>query len=244
MRVNHLVGYRLNDVPVLGNLATVDPEDVDGGKIALRGGNVGVHGDHASVREQVLGRHRRIPQVRAARSAHIVRECLAAPGPQRGIVRHARHWPDVASLIHDAIVERIGEARTAPTGHLRADLINELNGLRRLLHDPASERTMRAVLERAPFDPAFASLEETLYQSGSVGFRTILEDAIARGELQPDTDVPLAIDQLAGPLMYRRLFAGLDIDQKYAEAIVDSVLRLHADPINHTHRRGRRRNEG
>jgi hypothetical protein len=32
--------------------------------------------------------------------------------------------------------------------------------------------------------------------------------------------------------MYRRLFAGLDIEEKYAEAIVDSVLRLHANPIN------------
>jgi AcrR family transcriptional regulator len=154
-----------------------------------------------------------------------------------------RHWPDVASLIHDAIVQRIGQARTARTGDLRADLISELNGLRRLLHDPASERTMRAVLERAPFDPAFAALKETLYQSGSAGFRAILEAATAHGELQPDTDIPLAIDQLAGPLMYRRLFAGLDIEQKYAETIADSVLRLHANPINSTSHRGRRRKD-
>lgn len=141
-----------------------------------------------------------------------------------------RHWPDVASLIHDAIEQRIGQARTARTGDLRADLISELNGLRQLLHDPASEHTMRAVLERAPFDPAFASLKETLYRSGSGGFRGILEAAMARGEIRPDTDIPLAVDQLAGPLMYRRLFAGLDIDEKYAGAIVDSVLRLQANP--------------
>jgi AcrR family transcriptional regulator len=154
-----------------------------------------------------------------------------------------RHWPDLASLIHDAIVQRIGQVRTARTEDLRADLISELNGLRRLLHDPASERTMRAVLERAPFDPAFASLKESFYRSGSAGFRAILESATTRGELQPDTDISLAIDQLAGPLMYRRLFAGLDIEEKYAEAIVDSVLRLNAIPINSTPRRGHRRKE-
>jgi hypothetical protein len=57
------------------------------------------------------------------------------------------------------------------------------------------------------------------------------------GELQPDTDILLAIDQLAGPLIYRRLFAGLDIEEKYVEAIVDSVLRLHVNPINSTRRR-------
>jgi AcrR family transcriptional regulator len=141
-----------------------------------------------------------------------------------------RHWPDVASLIYDAIRQRIGQVRTARTGELRADLISELTGLRRLLHDPASEGTMRAVLERAPFEPAFASLKGALYRSGSSGFRAILEAAITGGELQPDTDIDFIIDQLAGPLIYRRLFAGLDIDDTYAERIVDSVLRLHASP--------------
>jgi AcrR family transcriptional regulator len=139
-----------------------------------------------------------------------------------------RHWPDVASLIHDAIVQQIGQARTARTGDLRADLISELNGLRRLLYDPASERTMRAVLERAPFDPSFADLKQTLYLSGSAGFRAILDSGVKSGELQPDTDIDMAIDQLAGALMYRRLFAGLPVDRKYVEAIVDGVLRLHA----------------
>jgi hypothetical protein len=66
---------------------------------------------------------------------------------------------------------------------------------------------------------------------------------MTRGELQPDTDIPLAIDQLAGPLMYRRLFAGLDIDEKYVGAVVDGVLRLHAIPNESTPRRGHRRKE-
>ncbi|MEV0033972.1 TetR/AcrR family transcriptional regulator [Nocardia sp. NPDC050793] len=183
------------------------------------------------------------PRVVRSRQAALsaVRELLAEEGwtgvthvavsARSGVGRTTlyRHWPDVASLIHDSIEQRIGQARTARTGDLRADLISELNGLRRLLHDPASERTMRAVLERAPFDPAFASLKETLYRSGSSGFRAVLEAAMAGGELGPDIDIPLVIDQLAGPLMYRRLFAGLDIDKTYVEAIVDSVLRLHAN---------------
>jgi AcrR family transcriptional regulator len=147
-----------------------------------------------------------------------------------------RHWPDVASLIHDAMVQRIGDVRTERTDDLRADLIGGINALRRLLHDEATEHTMRAVVERAPFDPAFASLKESLYRSGTAGFRASLEGAATRGELHPGTDIPLVIDQLAGPLMYRRLFAGLDIDEAYAEAIVDGVLRLHAKPPNSSRR--------
>jgi hypothetical protein len=80
-----------------------------------------------------------------------------------GLTTLYRHWPDVASLIHDAIDQRIGQARSPRSGELRADLISELNGLRMLLHDRASEHTMRAVLERAPLDPAFASLKGKLY---------------------------------------------------------------------------------
>lgn len=135
-----------------------------------------------------------------------------------------RHWPDVASLIHEAIDERIGQARAPRSGELRADLISELNGLRKLLHDRASEHTMRAVLERAPFDPAFASLKKTLYQSGSAGFRKILQAAIKAGDLPPDLDVGFTIDQLAGPLVYRRLLAGSNIDEHYVEAVVEGVL--------------------
>jgi AcrR family transcriptional regulator len=151
-----------------------------------------------------------------------------------------RHWPDVASLIHDAIDQRIGQARSPRSGELRADLISELNGLRMLLHDRASEHTMRAVLERAPFDPAFASLKGILYRSGSAGFRAILQAATRTGDLPSGVDISFAIDQLAGPLVYRRLFAGLDIDEEYVEAVVDSVLRLYTSPIDGASRRDRR----
>jgi AcrR family transcriptional regulator len=153
-----------------------------------------------------------------------------------------RHWPDVASMIHDAIDERIGQARSPRSGELRADLISELNGLRKLLHDPASEHTMRAVLERAPFDPAFASLKKTLYQSGSAGFRKILQTAIKTGDLAPDIDVAFAIDQLAGPLVYRRLLAGSTIDEPYVEAVVDNVLQLYTGHrIEHRRQPSRRK---
>ena len=189
------------------------------------------------------------PDPRVVRSRHAalsaVRDILAEQGwtgvthvavaARSGVGRTTlyRHWPDVASLIHDAVDERIGQARSARTGELRADLVSELNGLRSLLHDRASEHTMRAVLERAPFDPAFASLKKTLYQSGSSGFRKILQAAVKAGDVPPDVDISFTIDQLAGPLIYRRLLAGMNIDESYVEAVVDSVLRVCTTPPAH-----------
>ncbi|MFK8908667.1 TetR/AcrR family transcriptional regulator [Streptomyces sp. YS-3] len=139
-----------------------------------------------------------------------------------------RHWPDASGLVRDVIAERISTAHTPPTGVLRDDLVRELDGLRRLLHDPVSDRGLRAVIERAGVDPVFAQLKEALYREGSRVFRTVLDAAKARGELAADLDPDLAVDQLAGPLMYRRLLAGRQITAEYVERVVDDFLVAHA----------------
>ncbi|MFD9486049.1 TetR/AcrR family transcriptional regulator [Streptomyces sp. NPDC059991] len=139
-----------------------------------------------------------------------------------------RHWPDASGLVRDVIAERISTAHTPPTGVLRDDLIRELDGLRRLLHDPVSDRGLRAVIERAGVDPVFAQLKEALYREGSRVFRTVLDAAKARGELAADLDPDLAVDQLAGPLMYRHLLAGRSVTAEYVERVVDGFLTAHA----------------
>ncbi|GAA0588966.1 TetR-like C-terminal domain-containing protein [Streptomyces crystallinus] len=139
-----------------------------------------------------------------------------------------RHWPDASGLVRDVIAERISTAHTPPTGVLREDLVRELDGLRRLLHDPVSDRGLRAVIERAGVDPVFAQLKEALYREGSRVFRTVLDAAAARGDLAADLDADLAVDQLAGPLMYRRLLAGREITAEYIERVVDDFLAAHA----------------
>jgi hypothetical protein len=46
-----------------------------------------------------------------------------------------------------------------------------------------------------------------------------------RGELAPDTDVELALDLLAGPLLMRGLLTGEPFGEDYARRLVDAVLR-------------------
>ena len=139
-----------------------------------------------------------------------------------------RHWPDAASLIHDAIAQRFSVVTPRKrTGELRADLIQELEGLRFLLHDAVSERGMRAIIERAGVDPSCTRLKETLYREGSEGFRALIEEAKSRGELPQLLNTDLAIDQLAGPLMFRRLLAERNFGTAYVTAVVDSFLRTH-----------------
>ncbi|MEV0119129.1 TetR/AcrR family transcriptional regulator [Streptomyces sp. NPDC050844] len=135
-----------------------------------------------------------------------------------------RHWPDSSSLIYEAIAQRIANARPTRTGVLRDDLVGQLNGLRALLHDPVGERGMRVVIERAGVDPTFAELKASLYQAGSGGFRAIVERAKETGELPRDLDTELAIDQLAGPLMFRRLLAERTFGAQYVHTVADAFL--------------------
>lgn len=139
-----------------------------------------------------------------------------------------RHWPDSAELIRDAIAQRISSAHITPTGDLRADLVQELEGLRKLLHDPVSETGLRAVIERADVDPVFADLKATLHRAGSQVFRAVIEAAKFHGDLPAGLDTDLAIDQLAGPLMYRKLLAGRPFTGVYVRQIVDDFLAAHA----------------
>jgi len=54
---------------------------------------------------------------------------------------------------------------------------------------------------------------ENLVQPRRAATREVLERAIARGELREDLDVELAMDVLVGPIIYRLLIAGGDIEQ-------------------------------
>ncbi|GAA4984957.1 TetR/AcrR family transcriptional regulator [Yinghuangia aomiensis] len=139
-----------------------------------------------------------------------------------------RHWPEAADLIRDVIAEQLAITRIAPTGDLREDLIAQLEAFRLQLHDPGMERALRVIIERAGYLPAFTEMKETLYQEGSRGFREILRQAKAAGEVDARLDVGRAIDQLAGPLVYRRFLAGRSFTAAYVRHVVDDFLTAHA----------------
>ncbi|MFD6389015.1 TetR/AcrR family transcriptional regulator [Nocardia sp. NPDC060259] len=147
-----------------------------------------------------------------------------------------RLWPEPADLVRATITWHIALAQSPPTGDLRADLLTELTGTRAMLHQPASEQAMRVLIERAAVDPKFAEVKEALYRSGTRVVRSILADAVTRGDLPADLDVDLAVDQLHGPLFFRRLVAHRTFDLDYVHAVVDDFLRCR--PTKTPHQQG------
>lgn len=138
-----------------------------------------------------------------------------------------RLWPDAPDLVRDTVTHHITRAQSRPTGDLRADLLTELDGTRAMLHEPATDQGMRVIIERAAVDPKFAEVKESLYRSGTQAVRAILIDAIARAELPDALDIDLAVDQLHGPLFFRRLVAHRSFGLDYVEEITDDFLRCH-----------------
>jgi hypothetical protein len=54
--------------------------------------------------------------------------------------------------------------------------------------------------------------------------RRVVDEAIACGELKPDTDPELLIDALYGPCYFRWLRGHAPVDKTFAEALVHKVL--------------------
>jgi predicted nucleotidyltransferase len=56
--------------------------------------------------------------------------------------------------------------------------------------------------------------------------RTILERAVARGEIRPDVDLEVAIDVLVGPVIYRLLLGGKDMEglRRHSDAVFQVAL--------------------
>ncbi|MFE1592783.1 TetR/AcrR family transcriptional regulator [Nocardia sp. NPDC058705] len=144
-----------------------------------------------------------------------------------------RLWPEPTDLVRATLTRHIALAQSQPTGDLRADLLTELTATRAMLHEPATEQGMRVIIERAAVDPRFAEVKEALYQSGTRAVRAMLTEAVARAELPVELDVELSIDQLHGPLFFRRLVANRTFDLDYVRDVIDDFLRSNASKPAH-----------
>jgi hypothetical protein len=76
---------------------------------------------------------------------------------------------------------------------------------------PVALRIMPRLLTEAAEDPELLAVcREVLVEPRRAATREVLRRAIERGELRADLDLELAVDALAGPLIYRLIISGGD----------------------------------
>jgi AcrR family transcriptional regulator len=139
------------------------------------------------------------------------------------IYRRWRSKDELALAVLLKMVEQIVEV--PDLGDIRAELVGFVDGAVKILGATLMGRVMRGLASDLATDPELGrSFREQIVAFRVSEVRRVLERAIERGELRPDIDVDLVHEMLFGPVYYRLLLSGGDLDARLGERIVDTVL--------------------
>jgi AcrR family transcriptional regulator len=158
-------------------------------------------------------------------------EGFSAVTPQRiasdtGVSRSTlhRHWPDIRSLLIEAIAEPDPALDTPLLGDLRLDLGVDLHQLRLRLSDRQTVALVVSMLGESLFDDAFAEILRSHASAHLDRLGQVLAAGQADGTLRADIDIEVAAASLAGPLFFRRLVLGEEITTTFVDAVIDGFL--------------------
>jgi AcrR family transcriptional regulator len=113
------------------------------------------------------------------------------------------------------VVRHLNQALTAPdTGSLAGDWDALAESVLAAARTTNSAVFLPRLLAESAGDPELHRIfYENLVQPRREATREVLERAVARGELRDDVDLELVMDVLVGPIIYRLLIAGGDVEQ-------------------------------
>lgn len=134
-------------------------------------------------------------------------------------------WPTRGAVAVDAYFHRYRQTIAfEDTGDVARDLVIQIRSLIDAFRTRAGE-VMAELIGQAQFD---ANLAETVRVHWLAPRRAattmVLQRAIDRGQLRPDIDVPVLMDQLYAPLYYRLTMQHEPLEDALAETLVANVL--------------------
>ncbi|WP_433182336.1 TetR/AcrR family transcriptional regulator [Actinoallomurus sp. CA-150999] len=136
-----------------------------------------------------------------------------------------RWWRSKAEVALDALLNMASEGIPIPDeGGLEADLGVFLR--RTFGMQEPSRPILMGLLAESLLDPVFAEAFRDRFLAGRrAALRTILERAVARGEISADEDLGLLLDVVYGVLWYRMLFQHAPLNDATAEDIAALIAR-------------------
>ena len=99
-----------------------------------------------------------------------------------------------------------------------------LTGRRRQIMADGDGRVLEQLVRQSGQNPELVDVVRSILYARRRMSATVLNRAIARGELTPDVDQELLLDLLLGPLWFRLLVSGAPIAPEEARAVVELVL--------------------
>lgn len=120
-----------------------------------------------------------------------------------------RRWHGKEMLVCDALRSLHEGVRTPDTGSTWGDLVVLVHDMVDLTNRTVVGAVMGRLVGAALTNPHLMEIfDEAVLQPHRQSARAAIERGIARGELRPDTDPELLIDQVLGTIHYRLLFQG------------------------------------
>lgn len=135
-----------------------------------------------------------------------------------------RRWPSKAAVVVAAVSSLYLDRVEVPdTGSLSQDLVTLLTETYRVLGD-GDGRVLEKLVRQVGQNPELTELVRSILYARRRMYATILNRAIARGEMPPEADTELLLDLLLGPLWYRLMVSGAPITPGDARSVVELVL--------------------
>lgn len=135
-----------------------------------------------------------------------------------------RRWSSKEALMLDAWMSCVTTPPVPDTGSLRSDLDELFLRIDHRLSDEALQRVFPQMIAAAKVNPEVSEAYLAFLDERRRPMRSVLERAIARGELDAHTDVQFVGDLLYAPLLYRWLVTDGLVDDSIIGRVIDTVL--------------------
>ncbi|WP_337103095.1 TetR/AcrR family transcriptional regulator [Paenibacillus sp. YIM B09110] len=130
-------------------------------------------------------------------------------------------WPNKAAVVMDGFLSAVAARLPVPdTGSAFNDIRIHATNLTLFL--TSREGTIiTELLGQGQFDSGLAEAYRTRYfHPRRLEARSLLEQGVLRGELKKNLDIEISIDLIYGPIFYRLLVTGEELDDSYVQHLV------------------------
>ncbi len=134
-------------------------------------------------------------------------------------------WPSVGVLALEGYFHAVEDTLAFPdTGDIRADITTQLHHFIKLMTKTPAGRLLTELIGQAQTDPDLATEYRRLYSSGR---RQLAADrfhhAQELGQIRPDINVQVLVDQLWGAAYHRLLIPDEPVDDTFADALIRNL---------------------
>lgn len=135
-----------------------------------------------------------------------------------------RRWPSKEALILDLLLEMADQMfPVAETGNTRDELVAMVRSTIAMFNTNMG-RVMQSILSELARRPELTvPFRATVVRARRDEVERVITRGVQRGDIRAEVDHELLPELLIGPVYYRLLFGG-ELDEAFAERIVDAVL--------------------